>query len=238
MFDIYLNCQYILMTHKEESMSKYIQFKNVSKSFKNEEVLKDINFELEKGKIYGFVGRNGSGKTVIFKLLTGLLRPTEGAIYLDGENITKAKKFPESIGVLIETPGFIPHYSGMKNLKILNGLTKQKAPVEELQKSMSLVGLDPLNKKHVKTYSLGMKQKLGIAQAVMHKPQLLILDEPMNGLDEESVKRMRGFFNQLRTEHGVTILLASHNKDDIDALCDGLFYIKDGQLTPGQEVSK
>lgn len=217
-------------------MSTYIQFKNVGKSFRTEEVLKDVSFTLEKGKIYGFVGRNGSGKTVIFKLLTGLLRPTKGAIFLDGQNITKAKKFPESIGVLIETPGFIPHYSGLKNLKVLNGLTKQKASLEEVKQSMQLVGLDPENRKHVKTYSLGMKQKLGIAQAVMNKPKLLILDEPMNGLDEESVKRMRSFFTNLCKEEGVTILLASHNKEDIHALCDGLFYIKDGHLTPAQGV--
>lgn len=217
-------------------MVSYIEFNEVSKSFKDEQVLKNINFSLEKGKIYGFVGRNGSGKTVIFKLLTGLLRPTEGAIYLDGKNITKAKTFPESIGVLIETPGFIPHYSGMKNLKILNGLTKKKASLEEVRESMELVGLDPDNKKHVKTYSLGMRQKLGIAQAIMNKPSILILDEPMNGLDEESVKKMREFFNYLRSEHEVTILLASHNKEDIHALCDDLFYIKDGTLTKSQEV--
>lgn len=228
---------YLLIITKEVKMVSYIEFQEVSKAFRDEEVLKSVSFSLEKGKIYGFVGRNGSGKTVIFKLLTGLLRPTEGAIYLDGKNITKAKTFPESIGVLIETPGFIPHYSGMKNLKILNGLTKQKASVQEIRESMQLVGLDPDNKKHVKTYSLGMRQKLGIAQAVMNKPKLLILDEPMNGLDEESVKKMRDFFNKLRSEHDVTILLASHNKEDIDALCDGLFYIKNGELTQTKEVS-
>ncbi len=218
-------------------MSSYIRFENVGKTFKNEQVLKQVDFELERGKIYGFIGRNGSGKTVIFKLLTGLLRPSEGAIYLDGENITKARKFPESIGVLIETPGFIPHYSGIKNLKILNSLTKERVSQDVVEESMRLVGLDPTNKKHVKTYSLGMKQKLGIAQAVMHKPQLLILDEPMNGLDEESVKRMRTFFSTLSREHGVTILLASHNTEDIDVLCDELFYLKDSTLKRGEKVN-
>lgn len=217
-------------------MTTFIKFKEVGKAFKNEQVLKDVNFELEKGKIYGFVGRNGSGKTVVFKLMTGLLRPTTGNIYLNGENITQAKKFPESIGVLIETPGFIPHYSGLKNLKILNELTERKVDIETVKQAMTLVGLEPDNKKPVKTYSLGMKQKLGIAQAVMHKPKLLILDEPMNGLDEDSVKRMRDFFNDLRDNHGVTILLASHNKEDIHALCDDLFYIKKGTLTKYEEV--
>lgn len=217
-------------------MSKYIEFENVNKSFKNEEILRDVNLKLEQGKIYGFVGRNGSGKTVIFKLLTGLLRPTSGNIYLDGVNMTKAKSFPESIGVLIETPGFIPHYSGLKNLKILNGLTKERTDLETIRQSMALVGLDPDNKKHVRTYSLGMKQKLGIAQAVMNKPKLLILDEPMNGLDEESVMKMREFFHELREKHQVTILLASHNKEDIEILCDGLFAIKDNQVTPVRGV--
>ncbi|MGL4363038.1 MAG: ABC transporter ATP-binding protein [Cellulosilyticaceae bacterium] len=211
-------------------MNNYIKFENVCKSFRNEDVLKNINFDLEKGKIYGFVGRNGSGKTVIFKMLTGLLRPTSGSIYLEDKNMTKAKSFPKSIGVLIETPGFIPHYSGMKNLKILNSMTKDKVSIDKVRASMELVGLNPDNKKHVKTYSLGMKQKLGIAQAVMNNPELLILDEPMNGLDEQSVLRMREFFDKLRND-GVTILLASHNKEDLDVLCDTLFIIKDGELT-------
>lgn len=211
-------------------MSYYIQFNQVSKSFKSEEVLKDVSFELEKGKIYGFVGRNGSGKTVIFKLISGLMRPSAGEIFLESQNMTHAKQFPKSIGVLIETPGFIPHYSGMKNLKILNGLSEKSAASETLEKSMELVGLDPHNKKPVRTYSLGMRQKLGIAQAIMNSPELLILDEPMNGLDEESVKKMRTFFTQLKEEHQVTILLASHNKEDIQVLCDDLFELSKGTV--------
>lgn len=217
-------------------MESYIKFENISKSFKQEQVLKDVNFELEKGKIYGFVGRNGSGKTVIFKLLTGLLRPTEGNIYINKMNMTKSKRFPESIGVLIETPGFIPHYSGLKNLKVLNSLSKEKADVQEVKDSMKLVGLDADNNKPVKTYSLGMKQKLGIAQAIMNKPKLLILDEPMNGLDEQSVGRMREFFQNLKQNKEVTILLASHNKEDIQILCDKLFYIDNGVITAVDEV--
>ncbi|MEG0013579.1 MAG: ABC transporter ATP-binding protein [Cellulosilyticaceae bacterium] len=217
-------------------MESYIKFENISKRFKQEQVLKDINFELEKGKIYGFVGRNGSGKTVIFKLLTGLLRPTEGNIYINEINMTKSKRFPESIGVLIETPGFIPHYSGLKNLKVLNSLSKEKADVQKVKDSMKLVGLDADNNKPVKTYSLGMKQKLGIAQAIMNKPKLLILDEPMNGLDEQSVGRMREFFQNLKQNKEVTILLASHNKEDIQILCDKLFYIDNGVITAVDEV--
>lgn len=217
-------------------MSIYIKFENVCKSFRHEEVLKHVNFELKKGQIYGFVGRNGSGKTVIFKMITGLMRPSSGQIFLEEVNMTHSKQFPKSIGALIETPGFISHYSGLKNLKILNGLSEKPVSLEELKESMCLVGLDPDNKKPVRTYSLGMKQKLGIAQAVMNKPDLLILDEPMNGLDEESVKRMRHFFKTLKEEHGVTILLASHNKEDIQILCDELFYIADGTLRAQKET--
>lgn len=218
-------------------MSAYIRFENVCKSFRQEEVLKAVNFDLEKGKIYGFVGRNGSGKTIIFKMIAGLMRPTSGEIFLEGVNMTHSKRFPKSIGALIETPGFIPHYNGLKNLKILNGLSSQTVPLEEVKESMRLVGLDPDNKKPVRTYSLGMKQKLGIAQAIMNQADLLILDEPMNGLDEESVKRMRQFFMALKKERGITILLASHNKEDIHILCDDLFHLVDGTLKSQNGVS-
>ena len=218
-------------------MSTYIKFENVCKSFRQEEVLKGVNFDLKKGQIYGFVGRNGSGKTIIFKMIAGLMRPTSGEIFLEDVNMTYSKRFPKSIGALIETPGFIPHYSGLKNLKILNGLSSQSVALEEVKESMRLVGLDPDNKKPVRTYSLGMKQKLGIAQAIMNHSELLILDEPMNGLDEESVKRMRQFFMTLKEERGVTILLASHNKEDIHILCDDLFHIVDGTLKLQNGVS-
>lgn len=220
-------------------MSTYIKFENVSKSFQHEEILKSINFELKKGKIYGFVGRNGSGKTMIFKMITGLMRPSSGDVFIEQVNMTKSKQFPKSVGALIETPGFIGHYSGLKNLKVLNSLSDNRVSLEALKESMRQVGLDPDNKKPVRTYSLGMKQKLGIAQAVMNQPELLILDEPMNGLDEESVRSMRCFFKKLKEEQGVTILLASHNQEDIQILCDELFYITDGvvQAQKKTEVS-
>lgn len=217
-------------------MSTYIKFENVSKSFRHEEILRCIHLELEKGKIYGFVGRNGSGKTMIFKMLTGLMRPSSGYIFIEQVNMTKTRQFPQSVGALIEIPGFISHYSGLKNLKILNSLSNQRSSLEELKESMRQVGLDPNNKKPVRTYSLGMKQKLGIAQAIMNHPQLLILDEPMNGLDEESVRNMRCFFKKLKEEQGVTILLASHNQEDIEVLCDELFYITDRSVQVQKQI--
>ncbi|OON99774.1 MAG: multidrug ABC transporter ATP-binding protein [Epulopiscium sp. Nele67-Bin004] len=207
----------------------YIEFRNVCKNFKKEEVLKDISFGLEQSKIYGFVGRNGSGKTVIFKMITGLLLPTSGEIFVNGVNIAKSKKFSSDIGVLIETPGFIGHYTGLKNLQILNDMSQKKVSTDTIKSVIKLVGLDPDSKKKVKTYSLGMKQKLGIAQSIMNKPNLLVLDEPMNGLDEASVEKMRDFFINLKNE-GTTILLASHNQQDIEVLCDQIFYIKDGKV--------
>lgn len=216
----------------------YIQFDQVSKVFGKECVLDAISFELDKGKIYGMVGRNGCGKTVIFKLLTGLMLPTKGSIYKEGIEMTKAKCFPQSVGVLLETPGFIPHYSGLKNLMILNALTKEKVSKEKVSGAMASVGLDPNNKKPVKTYSLGMKQKLGIAQALMNEPELLILDEPMNSLDEESVVKMRELFKRLKDEKGTTILLASHNKEDIQRLCDKIFLIQQGKLSPQDEEGR
>ncbi|QSX05409.1 ABC transporter ATP-binding protein [Sedimentibacter sp. zth1] len=211
-------------------MESYIRFENVTKCFKQETVINDVSFEIEKGKIYGFVGRNGSGKTVIFKLIAGLLLPTKGNIYYNGKNITTSKNFIESLGALIEIPGFIPHYSGMKNLSILNGLSKKRVSKTEIEDYMELMGLNPKNKKPVRTYSLGMKQKLGIVQAIMNNPDLLILDEPMNGLDESSVERMRNFFVELRDKKNTTIILASHNKEDIEILCDKLFHVVDGSL--------
>ena len=217
-------------------MVTYIRFEKVCKSFKKEDVLVDVDLALEKGKIYGFVGRNGSGKTVIFRMLTGLIRPSAGSIFLEGKNISRVNKFPERMGVLIENPGFIPHYSGIKNLKILNSMSKEKVSNGKVRQAMEQVGLDPSSSKSVKNYSLGMRQKLGIAQAIMNEPELLILDEPMNGLDEESIKRMRSFFLKLKEEKQVTILLASHNKEDLEVLCDELFELHDKKVRKRGEV--
>lgn len=215
-------------------MISYIRFENVSKVFKQEKAINNISFEIEKGKIYGFVGRNGCGKTLIFKLLIGLLNPTSGNIYFGEKNLTKKKYFINSLGALIENPGFIPHYSGYKNLSILNDLSDKRVCKTRIIECMELVGLDAKNKKHVKAYSLGMTQKLGIAQAILNSPELLILDEPMNGLDEASVVDMRKLLLELK-KTGTTILLASHNQEDIDILCDEMFFLKSGVIVDKKE---
>ena len=213
----------------------YICFSNVSKSFNKIPVIKSACFTIEKGEICGFLGRNGSGKTVVFKLMTGLLIPDSGSITFNGENYAKDSRFFESMGVMIETPGFIPHYSGLKNLKILNSMSANPVPTEEICTLMTRLGLDPKNRRGVRTYSLGMRQKLGIIQAVMNKPELLVLDEPMNSLDTESVAEIRKLFSELNKQ-GATIVLASHIADDIDSLCTRKFRIENSTVAEITEV--
>lgn len=201
-----------------------VSFINVKKSFGKEAVLDNVSFSLEQGGIYGFIGRNGSGKTVIFKLMSGLLLPDSGTILYKGENLSKKRKFIDSLGIMIETPGFIPHYSGMKNLKILNSLSSSPVPDEQIRALVSRLGLDPKNRRPVRTYSLGMRQKLGIIQAVMNDPELIILDEPMNSLDTNAANEVRGLLEELNGK-GATIVMASHIPEDIETLCTDKFII-------------
>lgn len=202
----------------------FISFEKVGKSFGGAPVLTDVSFSLEKGGIYGFIGRNGSGKTVIFKLMSGLLIPDSGKILYNGENLTAKRRFIESMGVMIETPGFIPHYSGMKNLKILNALSANPVSEDDIRGFVSRLGLDPKNRRPVRTYSLGMRQKLGIIQAIMNKPELIILDEPMNSLDTTAADEVRKLFRELN-DNGATIVMASHIAEDIGSLCTRKFSI-------------
>lgn len=197
---------------------KGILVEHVFKSFGKEKVLKDVSLVIKPGQIYGIVGNNGSGKTVLMKCICGFMRPDKGKIYVDGKRIGKDVDFPESIGVIIETPGFIPHETGFANLKILAGL-KGLIGREEIRETIKKVGLDPDMKKPVGKYSLGMRQRLGIAQAIMENPNVLILDEPFNGLDKHGVEEMRQLLKELKAQ-GKAILLASHNARDIEELCD------------------
>lgn len=205
-----------------------ITLENVTKTFKDKTVLQKTDLSIETGKITGFIGRNGSGKTVLFKLICGLLRPTTGTITVDGVQIGKDADFAPDLGVLIETPSFISYESGLRNLRDLAAIRK-KIGVEQVKEAIRLVGLDPDDKKRVGKYSLGMRQRLGIAQAIMEDPSLIILDEPMNGLDKEGVEDMRGVFAGLR-DAGKTILLASHSAEDIDLLCDAVYELDKGRM--------
>ena len=206
-----------------------ITLENVSKSFKEKTVLQKTDLTIEKGKITGFVGRNGSGKTVLFKLICGLLRPTTGTITVQGKQLGKDCDFAPDVGVLIETPSFISYESGYRNLRDLAAIRKKITP-EEVRTAIRSVGLDDTDKKWVGKYSLGMRQRLGIAQAIMEHPALLILDEPMNGLDRGGVEEMRKLFRSLR-DNGTTILLASHAAEDIDLLCDTVYEVSEGLVT-------
>ena len=206
-----------------------ISVNNISKHFGEEHVLKNVTRDFERGKIHGIVGNNGSGKTVLMKCICGFLIPDGGEVIVDGKYVGKDVDFPGDLGVIIETPGFLPNVTGFKNLEILASLNK-KIGVKEIEDAIVRVGLNPHMKKHVGKYSLGMRQRLGIAQAIMENPSILILDEPFNGLDKTGVADMRKLIKELKNE-GKTIILASHNQTDIDELCDTVCEMEAGEMT-------
>lgn len=206
----------------------YIELRQVRKCFGSEEVLKRLDFNVERGRVYGIVGNNGSGKTVLMKCICGFLPVTEGTVRVGGRLIGQEVDFPTSLGVIIETPGFLAGLSGRKNLEILANL-KKKLTREDITAVLLRVGLDPALKKPVAKYSLGMRQRLGIAQAIMEDPELLILDEPFNGLDKHGVEEIRALLLKEK-EKGKTILLASHNSEDIRILCDRVFEMDAGEM--------
>ncbi len=210
-------------------MENAIIVEEISKSYKGINVLNHVSVSFEKGKIHGIIGRNGSGKTVLIKIICGLVRPDEGRVQVNGKVIGKDVDFPENIGVIIEAPGFLPSLSAYKNLDYLASL-RGVIGKEQIRNAISMVGLDPDEKKHVGKYSLGMKQRLGLAQAIMENPEILILDEPMNALDKNGVTEIRELLLRLK-ENGKTILIVSHNSDDIHMLCDTVHEMDGGTLS-------
>ena len=210
-----------------------VKVEGLSKEFRGEMILQDVNITLERGKIYGLVGMNGSGKTVFMKCLCGFLKPTTGKVTVDGKEVGKEIDFPQDLGLMIETPGFIPYMSGKSNLKNL-ALIRNQIGNYEIEEALRSVGLDPNLKKHVSKYSLGMRQRLGIAQAIMEKPRLLILDEPFNGLDVQGVKDIRKLLMSLQKQ-GVTILLASHYDEDIRTLCEEVYLVREHRIRKKEE---
>jgi ABC-2 type transport system ATP-binding protein len=207
-------------------MGYMVEVKNACKSFKETEALNNVSVNFQREQIHGIIGRNGSGKTVLFKCICGFMMLTSGEIIVDGEKVKPSVS--QDIGIIIETPGFIGSLSGYKNLKLLASIHK-KVSDNEIKETLLKVGLDPQMKKHVRKYSLGMRHRLAIAQAIMEKPKLLILDEPMNGLDKQGVLEMRELFKNLKKE-GITIILSSHYSEDIDALCDTVCEMDAGKL--------
>ena len=210
-------------------MNNVIQIRDLTKKFKDVTVLDNISIDFEKGKVHGLIGRNGSGKTMLMKCICGIVPYKIGEIRVNDKIIGKDTDIPANVGVIIETPGFLPNYSGYNNLKFLAKI-KNKIGRDEIRDAIKSVGLNPDDKKHVGKYSLGMRQRLGLAQAIMENPDLLILDEPMNGLDKDGVKDMRQYLLDLKAQ-GKTILIASHSAEDIDVLCDTVSEMDKGVLT-------
>lgn len=209
-------------------MEYAVKIENLKKSFGDEVVLKGINQNFERGKIHGIMGFNGSGKTVMFKCICGFLNADEGNIYVNGKLIGKEVDFPQSIGIIIENPGFLPQLSGFENLRRLASLNRIIS-TREIQDAMFTLGLDPNSKKKVGQYSLGMRERLGIAQAIMENPDLLILDEPFNGLDKCGAEAVCKLFENLKKQ-GKTIIIAAHNILEMEGLCDTIYEMDAGML--------
>lgn len=205
-----------------------IEIRNLTKRYKDSIVLKNINATFEEGLIYGLIGRNGSGKTLLLRCICGLVPVYEGHIWIDGARLTATGSLPLDMGVIIETPGFLRNQTGFQNLKLLASI-KGKMTEKEIYNAIVSVGLEPDMNKRVGKYSLGMRQRLAIAQAVMENPPILLLDEPFNGLDHHGVAEMRGLLLEQKRQ-GKTIILASHNQTDIDTLCDSVFQMDAGEM--------
>lgn len=205
-----------------------IELKHVSKSYRRHLVLQDVSVSFAESQIHGMIGRNGSGKTQLFKIIAGYVTPDQGEVKVFGEHIGRDVNHPSSVGVLIETPGFLPSFSGLFNLQMLAAMNTHLR-VKDLMSILDMVGLKDAANRKVGQYSLGMRQRLGIAQAMMNSPKLLILDEPFNGLDDAGVREIRALLQSLR-ERGTTILLSSHNAEDIAVLCDTVHRMESGRI--------
>lgn len=206
-----------------------IELKNIEKRIKNNLVLDDISIVLESGKIYGFVGINGSGKSMLFRLIAGLIRPTKGSILINNKELYKEIKHIENVGIVLENKNLIMDLTGKENLQYLAKINR-KINDDQIDYSIKRVGLDPSDKKIIKKYSLGMKQKIVIAQAIMEKPDYLLLDEPTNALDEKSVEMIRNIILEEK-QRGAMVLIASHNREDIECLCDEVFTVEEGKVS-------
>lgn len=221
-------------------MGTVVRLEDYCKSFKSAEVLKNINLTLESGKVIGLKGKNGSGKTMLMRAISGLILPTSGKVYINGKELGRQISFPPSIGILIENPSFISNYTGFKNLKILASI-QNRISDDEIRDAIRKVGLDPDDKRTFKKYSLGMKQRLGIAAAIMERPDIVILDEPINALDEAGAGLIKGLLDELKA-NGSLIIIACHDTEELNYLSDEIYEIYDGEITghiehPDEKVS-
>lgn len=221
-------------------MGTVVRLEDYCKSFKSAEVLKNINLTLESGKVIGLKGKNGSGKTMLMRAISGLILPTSGKVYINDKELGRQISFPPSIGILIENPSFISNYTGFKNLKILASI-QNRISDDEIRDAIRKVGLDPDDKRTFKKYSLGMKQRLGIAAAIMERPDIVILDEPINALDEAGAGLIKGLLDELKS-NGSLIIIACHDTEELNYLSDEIYEIYDGEITghiehPDEKVS-
>ena len=221
-------------------MGTVVRLEDYFKSFKSSEVLKNINLTLESGKVIGLKGKNGSGKTMLMRAISGLILPTSGKVYINDKELGRQISFPPSIGILIENPSFISNYTGFKNLKILASI-QNRISDDEIRDAIRKVGLDPDDKRTFKKYSLGMKQRLGIAAAIMERPDIVILDEPINALDEAGAGLIKGLLDELKA-NGSLIIIACHDTEELNYLSDEIYEIYDGEITghiehPDEKVS-
>lgn len=205
-----------------------IKISHVSKTIKNNPVIKDISMELQSGAVYGFKGINGSGKTMLMRLISGLIRPSQGEISMNGKILGKDISFPNSIGVFLENPAFLDAYSGFNNLKLLASI-KSVASDDDIRNTLLRVGLDPNSDKKYKKYSLGMKQRLGIAAAIMEKPEIVILDEPTNSLDEDGVDLVKHIVRNEK-ERGALVIVSCHDEEILKGMSDEVFLLEQGRL--------
>ncbi len=204
----------------------YIRLKDVYKTMKGTQVLKGVNLMVEQGDIVGIRGINGSGKTMVLRAIAGLIR-VDGSVEIGGKKMEPGE-CPKDIGVLIEMPGFLPEFTGKKNLQLL-GMLQEGVTEEDIEEAMNAVGLDPKDRRHYKKYSLGMKERLGIAQAILKKPKLILLDEPTNGIDSDGIQMLEELLRHLK-EAGSTIVVTSHDRDFLDAVTSQCYEMKEGSL--------
>ncbi len=204
-----------------------IKIEHLTKIIKGTCVLNDVNMELEGGKIYGFQGKNGSGKTMLLRAISGLIYATTGSIKIEGKTLGKDMTFPPNMGILIENPAFLGGYSGYDNLKMLSSIKGKKIVVEDV---LMKVGLDPEDRRKYRKYSLGMKQRLGIACAIMEEPELIILDEPFNALDQAGQRQIEDIIIQLKNK-GCLVLITSHDKVELERISDEIFIVENGKFT-------
>lgn len=204
----------------------YIRLKDVYKTMKGAQVLKGVNLTVEQGDIVGIRGINGSGKTMVLRAIAGLIR-VDGSVEIGGKKMEPGE-CPKDIGVLVEMPGFLPEFTGKKNLQLL-GMLQEGVTEEDIEEAMNAVGLDPKDRRHYKKYSLGMKERLGIAQAILKKPKLILLDEPTNGIDSDGIQMLEELLRHLK-EAGSTIVVTSHDRDFLDAVTSQCYEMKEGSL--------